>query len=187
MWRKVAAFVVFQTIWFAAVIYGPQGNPWPAIVLTVILGALLGQKALPDWRIIVAFAAAGTLLDLLWLNSGLITYPYRGDATGWQWPPIWIATLWIGVGMTLTNLLGWTMRSPQLAVLAGAAGSLSYLGAIRLEAVAMPNVTGGISALALAWALLFTATWFVARQKALANIAPALAANVANRAPSESL
>ena len=185
MWRKVAAFIVFQTIWFAAVIYGPQGNPWPAIALTVLLAGLLGLDKLPDWPLVLTFAAAGTLLDLLWLNTGLISYPYRGEVAAWQWPPVWIATLWIGVAMTLTNLLAWSVRSPQLAVVAGGAGSLSYLGAVRLEAVAMPNVAAGIGSLAVAWAILFVATWFAVSQNAPSSSSLAADLSPANRVPSD--
>jgi len=143
--------VLFQVVWFAAVLGAAHGAPW--------LGwgalALLAAQALttPHWRIDLAFAvvcmAIGFLVDSMWSWSGILVYDGPGLAPGW------IVALWAAVGLSLNHSLGWFRTRAILGgIAAGAIAPLSYLAGERLGAVNVPVPTL-LGWIALVWAPVF--------------------------------
>ena len=145
VWANV---VLFQVVWFAAVLGAARGEPlwgWAA------LGLLTAQAlTTPQWRMDLVFAlvcmAIGFLADSLWAWAGVLDYEGQGLAPGW------IVALWAATGLSLNHGLGWFRPRPVLGGLAaGTVAPISYLAGERLGALSIP------SAAALGWIAL---CWF---------------------------
>lgn len=158
--------VLFQGLWFAAVLGAGQGVQWPALVLWLALlwlAVASGTSWRVEGRMALAGLAAGGLAESVWLSLGLIEY-----RLSWLpgWPPAWIMMLWMGFAMSLNHSLAWLQGRWRLAALCGAFGSvMSVLAGVRLGAASAP---AGLWPLALCyglvWALLVPAlAWWAAR------------------------
>lgn len=158
--------VLFQALWFAAVLGAAQGLQWPALatllaLVTLALGSGASWRA--EGRMALAGLLAGVLAERLWLSLGLIEYRLAWSS---GWPPLWIMMLWVGFAMSLNHSLAWLQGRVRLAALFGAVGSIaSVLAGVRCGAASAP---AGLLPLAvcygLVWALLVPAlAWWAAR------------------------
>src|SRR5436190_14499843 len=79
----------------------------------------------------------GVVLDTALSNWGVFSYPSsRADWVSWIVPP-WIIALWIGFATLPRFSLAWLARRPAAAALLGAIGGpLSFLGGVRMGAIA---------------------------------------------------
>ena len=147
--------LLFQGAWFACVLGGARDTSlWGALVLALLAGSvLLREHAGRDLTLAACAAAAGFLLDTLWIHAGVLDYH------GARLAPPWIVMLWVGVALTVNHSLSLFHARPLLGgALAGAAAPLSYLAGERLGAVVVPEpwMLGFVSA---SWALLFAPTF----------------------------
>lgn len=131
------SFVLFQGVWFAAVLGAAKGEP----LLGPASGALLVALALkttPDLRAELLSILAALCVALI-LDGGL-------GGTGWvryqahpgpAWlAPSWILALWAGFATTLAPALAWLARRRLLAALLGAVfGPIAYASGQRLGAL----------------------------------------------------
>jgi hypothetical protein len=153
-------FVFFQTLWFACILGAARGLVWPGLLLLLcfMMWQLWpGRRAPGDIGLILICAAAGLVLDTLWIRFGLIRFntpvPYA------DWAPLWIIMLWITLGMTLNHSMAWMRRYLWASVALGAIGSpLSYLAGSRLGAAELPtDLTWPMVSFGLSWGLLMPA------------------------------
>ena len=161
MTRSVANFVLFQAVWFAAVLGATAGRMWigPLAALAFLTAHLWmvgdeGERR-RELSYVLTVGLLGTLADSFLRAIGATAYPTSEEAWFFAWAPPWIASLWIAFAMLPRFSLGWLRGNPGLAVALGAVGGpLSYLAGARLGAVAVgdsPSLTW--TALALEYAV----------------------------------
>lgn len=125
--------VLFQGVWFAAVIGAGSGLAWPGLLALAAFAAVtLRMRATraSDLRLAACAALAGGALDSAFVASGLLRYaaPWPASALA----PAWIVALWVALALALNHSLRWLRPHPAWAAALGAiAAPLSYLGAAR--------------------------------------------------------
>ncbi|MEM1436991.1 MAG: DUF2878 domain-containing protein, partial [Pseudomonadota bacterium] len=118
--------VLFQLLWFAAVIGTGIYGLWPLAVLAAGV-LLISILKLPGWRSDLRLASwlvpVGWLLDTLWVQSGIMIFDDRPFA------PLWIALLWFGVALSVNHSLSLLRDYPLAGALGvGLFAPFSYLG-----------------------------------------------------------
>lgn len=123
----VGNVVLFQLLWFAAVLGAAAGLAWPApLALVALLGWawLCGSNLHADLRLLLIGVIGGVLFELLLLAAGLIRYQLQS----WQYlPPVWIICLWAGFAHSFLYSLAWLRQHLALAMLLGAIGSATSM------------------------------------------------------------
>ena len=151
---------LFQLGWFACV-FGAQ-RPWLLLVAAACIAAhlLWISDTRGEWRVLLAVAGCGWLLDSALLQLGLFGFAGSSPVL-----PLWLALLWLSFASTLRYSLGWSARPWWLGSILGAIGGpLSYLAGARLADVELPlGVTTSVLILAAIWALLLPALHGLAR------------------------
>lgn len=133
-------------------------RPW--LLLIVPAGLLLHLRLSPggEWRVLLAIALVGCLLDSTLGMLGVFSFG--------QWPlPPWLALLWLVLASGMRHSLAGFARPAWRAVLLGMfGGPLAYLAGARLAGVDLPLgrletalVLAPVWALALPLALRFAA------------------------------
>jgi hypothetical protein len=146
---------LFQLTWFSAVLGGAADQPWwgLAALSCLVVFSLRGASFRADVAIAVFLVVVGWLLQLLWVELGVLVYPDVGV-------PAWIPILWVGVGLTVNHSLAWFQRYPFcVAALAAVAAPLCYLGGEQLGAVVVPDPLRLIW-VSLSWLVLFYAVFW---------------------------
>lgn len=151
-YRNILNFALFQLGWLACVML-PQ--TWALVIVIIFLFvhfALVSQRRMDELQFIAVGTLAGSLLDGLWLRTGILA------DTGGQFvvTPLWLIALWAIFMTTLNHSLGWIGRNRILAfILAPIAGPFTYWSASALGAVTLPGLLPSMIALALGWLVLF--------------------------------
>ena len=131
----VGNFILFQLLWFAAVLGAAAGWHWPAPLALLALLAwthVSGGDLRADLRLVLLGLATGVVFEILLLATGLIRYEL-------QWwpalPPLWILCLWAGFAQSFLYSLAW-MRGRWLvaAVFGGAGAVMSLFAGLRFGA-----------------------------------------------------
>jgi hypothetical protein len=168
--------VLFQAVWFAAVIGAGSGRAWPGVLAVAVFAAVTlvnRDTRASDLRLMAVAAVAGGLLDSVFVATGLLRY-----AAPWPLPglaPAWIVALWVGLALGLHHSLRWLRPHPARAALLGAlAAPLSYLGAARgWDAVAFAVPTWRtLLIVAACWAALLAGLVALARRDAATLAGP---------------
>lgn len=150
--RNVINFVLFQAGWFACVLYPGLAAVGVVILLLGFHLIFISQARWAELQFIGAGVVLGGLLDGLWFNTGVLD----NGVSGFQLTPIWILGLWAAFTTTLSHSLAWISARPWLPfVCAPVAGPFAYWSASKLGAVAMPDLTLSLAALAVGWLLAF--------------------------------
>jgi hypothetical protein len=165
---RLANFVLFQLHWFVAVIGTANGHAWlgPAWLLLFAAWQLHPRHRARGDALLMAIAmAVGTALDSTMAATGLLAYAAPGPSTSLA--PLWIISLWGGVGLALNHCLAWLTWRPRLAVLlAMLLGPLSYHVAGRgwsVVAFADPFAST-FALLGLSWGVAFALLCLAARR-----------------------
>ncbi len=138
--KKLLNFGLFQAAWFVAVAAAARGDVWLGVIafsLVVLVHlAIVGERA-REVRFLIVAGLLGTVVDTVLSNCGIIAYPSSLAAwSSWIVPP-WIAALWIGFATLPRFSLAWLAGRPLLAAALGAIGGpLSFLGGVRMGAIA---------------------------------------------------
>jgi hypothetical protein len=162
--------VLFQCVWFAAVIGAGNGLAWPGVLAVAVFAAVtLRERATraSDLRLIAIAAVLGGLLDSAFVASGLLRYAAQWPVAGLA--PAWIVALWINLALALNHSLRWVRPHPAWAAVLGAiAAPLSYLGAARgWDAVAFAEpMWRTLGIVAACWAALMAILVAIARHDA---------------------
>lgn len=150
--RNVLNFILFQIGWFACVVYPDVIGPVVALLLLVIHFVLVSQNRLTELQFIGLGTVVGSLLDGLWLNTGVLD----NGSDALVITPLWLVAIWATFMSTLSHSLNWISRKVWLAFLfAPIAGPFAYWSASKLGAVTLPDLALSIAALALGWLLVF--------------------------------
>ncbi|MCA9593214.1 MAG: DUF2878 domain-containing protein [Myxococcales bacterium] len=146
-------FVLFQGVWFAAVLGAARGAAFAGPLAAIGYVALRLASKTPARRVLV-LGGSGALLgfgvDGALRSAGWVHYAAAPGPT-WLAPP-WILGLWVAFALTFAGSLSWLTRRPLASVLLGAVGgpvafwSGERLGALSLNASTLWVLSG-------AWAL----------------------------------
>jgi len=163
---RLANFVLFQLVWFAAVLGAAQGLRWWGPVaalafLAIHLGAMVPQsERRRELTYLIVVCLVGSFADTLLLRFGLLAYPGDSGAPAVNGPfamvPPWIASLWLAFAMLPRFSLRWLAGRRWLAAAFGAVGGpLSFYAGTRIGPIAagpQPLVT--LCVLAIEYAVL---------------------------------
>lgn len=150
--RNILNFIFFQIGWFACVVYPDLIGPAVALSFLVIHFVLVSQNRLTELQFIALGTVLGSLLDGLWLNTGVLD----NGSDALVITPLWLVAIWATFMTTLSHSLNWISRKVWLAfVFAPIAGPFAYWSASRLGAVALPDLALSLAALAIGWLLVF--------------------------------
>lgn len=146
-WHAVGNAVLFQVVWFAAVLWG---TPAALAALAALVVQIAPRGTLrADATMGAILAAVGLGLDTAWIHLGILDF--HGAAVA----PLWIVLLWFAVGVTLNHSLAFLMHKPLLgALLVGPGGAVSYLAGEQLGGVIVPD-SAHLVVVVVAWTALF--------------------------------
>ncbi|MCH8498733.1 MAG: DUF2878 domain-containing protein [Marinobacter sp.] len=150
--RNLANLVMFQTGWFLCVLF--PGIATAFIGFGIVLAHLctLSKRPREEFNFILMGTLLGTLLDGLWFQVGVMQDP----ASQVQWTPFWLVAIWALFMTTLSHSMAWLGQSRWLPwALAPLAGPFAYWSASKLGAVALPDLSVSLPALAMGWLVLF--------------------------------
>lgn len=175
MSRVVGNFVLFQVLWFAAVLGAAQGDSWWALpVLFAMLAwtPMTGASLFADLRLVAIGLALGLMFEVCFIATGAIAY----KAQWFQWaPPMWIMLLWAGFAMSFNHSMAWLTQRPLVAGIFGGFGAvLSLLAGVRLGAAEALLPDWQVALIyGFSWALLVPLLAWVARPAFGASVRPA--------------
>jgi hypothetical protein len=162
--RMLVNFLAFQIGWFACVIGGARDMPWlgPLVVALVIGYHLrIAQRPAGELWLIAVAAGLGLVWDSALVAGGLLSYPSGTLVAGTA--PYWIVAMWMLFATTLNVSMRWLHGRYALAAVLGAiAGPLAYYGGAKLGGVVFEDMTLGLGALAVGWAVFMPALMAVA-------------------------
>ncbi len=145
-------FVFFQFLWFSCVLgAGAYDLHWLAVGALVPIGVLTWYSETRSADIAVAVVALcmGLIIDNLWVNLGILSYP------DYVFAPYWIAILWIGLGLTVNHSMSWFRDRLFIGpVVVGAFAPVTYLTGQRFGAVVVEELVL-TAIISLSWLVLF--------------------------------
>ena len=152
--RNILNFVMFELGWLACVVLS---QAWALAIVAVFLMlhfVLVSQYKMDELKFIAIGTLAGSLLDGLWLRTGILA-----DTSGAAViTPPWLIALWATFMTSLNHSLKWLGRNRMLMFLiVPIAGPFAYWSASALGAVTLPNLLPSLLALAVGWLVLFPA------------------------------
>lgn len=162
-WLSVINFLLIKVAWVACVLGGTLPG---ALVIALMFGLCFYQGRWQRERsFVVGLALLGLTLDSIWIHLGILDF---GSGTlhlgNLALAPLWIILLWVAVGLSLFEALGFFVRRPILgAVIVGAAAPLSYSTGAQFGAVVIPS-TAMLMVIALVWVVVFGIVFELARR-----------------------
>jgi hypothetical protein len=151
-YRNVLNFVMFELGWLACVMLSQAWALTIVAVFLVLHFLLVSRYKLDELQFIVIGTLAGSVLDGLWLRTGVLA-----DTSGAAIiTPPWLIALWAIFMTSLNHSLKWLGSNRLLMLLiVPIAGPFAYWSASALGAVTLPNLLPSLLALAVGWLVLF--------------------------------
>lgn len=163
---KASNFVVFQLVWFAAVVSAAheQAVYGSFVVLAALAWHLVvAHRAQREAVLMVFVTLIGFVVEALQVRLGFVRYAESNAYA--LWPPIWIVFMWPLLGITLNVSLRWLRDRPFVAALLGSVcGPLAFAGGVRLGAAEFVDTIAALASQALAWAVLLPLMFALARR-----------------------
>ena len=156
-------FLLIKVAWVACVVGGTLPG---ALVIALMFGLCFYQgRWKRERRFVVGLALLGLTLDSIWMHLGILDFGSGALHLGnLALAPLWIILLWVAVGLSLFEALGFFVRRPVLgAVIVGAAAPLSYSTGEQFGAVVIPS-TAMLMVIALVWVVVFGIVFELARR-----------------------
>jgi hypothetical protein len=153
-YRNILNFVMFELGWLACVLL-PQAWSLSIVAIFLVLHfVLVSQYKMDELKFIVIGTLAGSLLDGLWLRTGILA---DNNGAAIITPP-WLIALWAIFMTSLNHSLKWLGQNRLLMFLiVPIAGPFAYWSASALGAVTLPDFLPSLLALAVGWLVLFPA------------------------------
>ncbi len=157
--------VLFQLLWFAAVIGSAKGFVWPYLLFSTLLIVWQlhpSHRHPSDLKVVAVAVVLGLIIDTLFLQFNVFKFADSFPVEGIS--PLWIILLWVGFALTVNHSMQWLNKHPLLPALAGAIfAPLSYLAGLRLGAVEYHIDPLLVSAfISVPWALALTILYTIA-------------------------
>lgn len=162
-WLTVINFVLIKVAWVACVM---GGTFLGSLVIALMVGLCVYQgRWQRERKFILSLACLGLVMDSLWIYLGILDFGAATVRLG-DFPiaPPWIVLLWVAVGLSLFEALGFFVQRPILgAVIVGAAAPLSYSTGAQFGAVSVPS-TPMLVVIGIAWVIVFAVVFEMARR-----------------------
>lgn len=163
--NKAVNFLLFQAIWFAAILGAANQNLYwcYALFLAILIWQLHPKNRVPrDCLYVCVFLVLGFLFDTAWLRFGLIEY--QSNISLFNTAPNWILILWVTFALTLNHSMAWINKKPKLAyAFSVIGGTLSYFAGKKLGAIQINERNTVIMALGVAWLISISVALFINR------------------------
>lgn len=163
--RKAVNFILFQAVWFAAVLGAARGLFWlgPLIMIPVLaIHLTLLDNRQGELKLLLAAGLLGFLCDSAFVSGGVFT-PLQ-HLFPRPFSPPWMICLWINFAATLNVSLAWLRERYLLAAIFGAIGGpLAYYSGAKLGATEVLPTTTGILLLAIGWGIMTPLLVWLAR------------------------
>lgn len=157
--RNTVNFLLFQAGWLVCVLYPGLAATGLAVLILAIHFLLVSSQRGAEIRFIAVGILLGSLLDSLWLQTGILGL--EGPEAP-RFAPIWLIAIWALFMTTLCHSLSWVAKRTWLPfALAPFAGSFAYWSASQLGAVTLPGNTISLIAIGAGWFVLFPLLLFI--------------------------
>ncbi|NJO36321.1 MAG: DUF2878 domain-containing protein [Rhizobiales bacterium] len=124
-------FILFQSLWFAAIL-GREQLEW-LVVLLLALHIILAADLKDELRVVLLCAAVGVAADTMLTLAGVFIFD---PAPSILPVPFWLIGIWLGFAGTFRHSMSYLLAKPMIAIPAAAvAAPLSYLAGMKLGAV----------------------------------------------------
>ncbi|MGI9507699.1 MAG: DUF2878 domain-containing protein [Geminicoccaceae bacterium] len=144
-------FILFQSIWFAAIL--GQGSLEWLLLLLLAVHFLLCADLKDELKVVLSCAAIGVVADTALTLAGVFIF----DPAPSVLPiPLWLIAIWLGFVSTFRHSMSYLLARPMLAIPAAAImAPLSYIAGMSLGAVSFGLDTASTAVVVgLLWAVL---------------------------------
>lgn len=148
-YQNIINFALFQTIWFAGVLWA-NNSLW--ITLPCLIALYFNVKMdTRDLKLLSICAVLGFIIDGSLIQFGLFILPSTT-----LWLPLWLWLIWLAFALTLRHSLSYIIKHAKLAFVAGAIfGPVAYNGGQALGAIEFGKSSWVVNfILALTWGLI---------------------------------
>lgn len=136
LWRLFTGGL-FYAGWVALMWAAAEKRAWIGVLATVVILIVhfcLTHQRLKDLILVLTIGLAGTVIDSLYLDLGLIEYMSPNRLIPWL-APFWLTSIYALLAINLDHSMGWMRNYLWFAAILGAAGAeASYLAAVRMGA-----------------------------------------------------
>jgi hypothetical protein len=142
-------FILFQSIWFAAIL-GQEKLEW-LVALLLAFHVILSADLKDEIKVVLMCAAVGVVADTMLTFAGVLVFDPAPSALP---IPFWLIGVWLGFAGTFRHSMSYLMAKPMIAIPAAAvAAPLSYLAGMKLGAVSFGlDIGATIVVIGLLWA-----------------------------------
>ena len=151
---RITNIVLLKFVWAACVI---GGTFYGGIVLAgMFLTCHLQRRWRKECPFFIVLGLVGTVLDALWVYTSVLDYGADTLTFGpLRLAPLWITFLWVGLGLSVFEVLRFFVSRPRLgAILFAASAPFSYLAGAQFDAVVI-NSNLGLLAISGSWLIVF--------------------------------
>ena len=151
---RITNIVLLKFAWAACVV---GGTFYGGIVLAAMfLTCYLQRRWRKEYPFFIGLGLVGTALDALWVYTGILDYGADTFVFGLlRLAPLWITFLWVGLGLSIFEVLRFFVSRPRLAaILFAASAPFSYLAGAQFDAVVI-NSNLGLLAISGSWLIVF--------------------------------
>jgi hypothetical protein len=150
----IVNLLLFQAVWFVAVLGAAADNGWIGLVgLTVFLAVhyLSFDSVRADFALAGISIIVGAVAETIIVQSGLMDYKAALPVQGFA--PLWLLVLWANLALTANGCLAWLHGRYVLAGVFGATGGpLAYYAGIKLGAATTDSVVLALLVIGLIYA-----------------------------------
>ncbi len=160
---RITNIVLLKFAWAACVI---GGTFYGGIVLAgMFLTCHLQRRWRKEYPFFIVLGMVGTALDALWVYTGILDYGPDTLVFGTlRLAPLWITFLWVGLGLSIFEVLRFFVSRPILAaILFAASAPFSYLAGAQFDAVLI-NSNLGLLAISGSWLVVFYVLFRIAER-----------------------
>ncbi|WP_296044446.1 DUF2878 domain-containing protein [uncultured Alteromonas sp.] len=129
---KLINFIGFQACWWLLILFEDQY--WWAVAGLLVAHVFFVRSSAVELAVVAVVALTGVVIDSLLALSGVYIFSGAGQFLP---IPMWLIVLWLAFASTIRHSLAYLSEHYVLAAFLGAVGgTLSYIGGMKLGAVA---------------------------------------------------
>ena len=120
---RIINLLLFQGVWFLAILGAAAGNGWigaAGFAVFLVVHGMTSATPRADFRIAAIAVVLGAVVETALLQGGLITYASAIPAAGFA--PLWLLALWGAFALTMNGCIAWLQDRLMLAAFFGATG-----------------------------------------------------------------
>ena len=160
---SVLNFLLIKVAWVACVVGGSL--PGMAVVSLMLLMCIFQGRWHRERAFVLGLSVLGLILDSAWIHLGILDFGADSlNVANIQLAPLWIVMLWVAVGLSLFEALGFFVKRPLVgALIVGATAPLSYSTGAQFGAVTISSSTS-LLIIAVVWVVVFGVVFELARR-----------------------